>query len=35
MNDADALLRSIIENPDDDTPRLICADWLDDHAGEC
>src|SRR5688572_19054059 len=24
-------LRAILENPDDDTPRLIYADWLDDN----
>jgi len=26
-----ALLQTCKENPDDDTPRLILADWLDDH----
>jgi uncharacterized protein (TIGR02996 family) len=31
MNQDDAFLASIIENPDDDTPRLIYADWLDEH----
>ncbi len=31
MTDGDALLRAICENPDDDTPRLIYADWLDEH----
>jgi uncharacterized protein (TIGR02996 family) len=31
MHDRDALLRAIIENPDDDAPRLIYADWLDEH----
>ena len=31
MTDRDALLRTIVENPDDDTPRLVYADWLDDH----
>jgi uncharacterized protein (TIGR02996 family) len=25
------LLRAILDNPDDDTPRLIYADWLDEH----
>jgi uncharacterized protein (TIGR02996 family) len=33
----DAFLRSILENPDDDTPRLVYADWLeerDDPRGE-
>ena len=24
-------LAEILEHPDDDTPRLIFADWLDDH----
>jgi uncharacterized protein (TIGR02996 family) len=27
------LLADIIEHPDDDTPRLVYADWLDDEAG--
>jgi uncharacterized protein (TIGR02996 family) len=27
----DAFLRHIIESPDDDTPQLVHADWLDDH----
>jgi uncharacterized protein (TIGR02996 family) len=27
----DAFLSDILENPDDDAPRLICADWLDLH----
>src|SRR5262245_38802039 len=27
----DAFLRAIAETPDDDAPRLIFADWLDDH----
>jgi uncharacterized protein (TIGR02996 family) len=31
MPDAEAFLRAIIENPDDDAPRLIYADWLDEH----
>ena len=31
MNDRDAFLAAIIEAPDDDTPRLVFADWLDDH----
>jgi uncharacterized protein (TIGR02996 family) len=26
-----ALLRAIVENPDEDTPRLMFADWLDEH----
>ena len=32
MNDHDALLRALVENPDEDTPRLVYADWLDEHA---
>jgi uncharacterized protein (TIGR02996 family) len=31
MSDEDALLRAIHANPDDDTPRLVYADWLDEH----
>jgi uncharacterized protein (TIGR02996 family) len=31
MTDRDALLRAICENPDDDAPRLVYADWLDEH----
>lgn len=30
----DALLRDVLEHPDDDTPRLILADWLEEHGGE-
>src|SRR5438045_3614039 len=26
-----AFLQDIKENPDDDTPRLILADWLEEH----
>lgn len=31
MSIADAFLADIIEHPDDDAPRLIYADWLDDN----
>lgn len=31
MTDGDALKRAVIANPDDDTPRLIYADWLDEN----
>jgi uncharacterized protein (TIGR02996 family) len=31
MSQADAFLDAIREAPDDDAPRLIFADWLDDH----
>jgi uncharacterized protein (TIGR02996 family) len=31
MSEEAALLRAIYANPDDDTPRLVYADWLDEH----
>lgn len=31
MTDREALLRAVCENPDDDLPRLVFADWLDEH----
>jgi uncharacterized protein (TIGR02996 family) len=31
MSDRDALLAAILAQPDDDTPRLVYADWLDEH----
>jgi uncharacterized protein (TIGR02996 family) len=31
MSVQDAFLDDIAARPDDDTPRLIYADWLDDH----
>jgi uncharacterized protein (TIGR02996 family) len=31
MTQHDAFLRAILETPDDDTPRLVYADWLDEH----
>lgn len=31
MNDRTALIRVIAESPDDPLPRLVFADWLDDH----
>ena len=31
MPDEQGFLAAIREAPDDDTPRLIYADWLDDH----
>ncbi|MBA4188419.1 MAG: hypothetical protein C0467_10480 [Planctomycetaceae bacterium] len=34
MNEADALLDAIFDNPDDDTPRLVYADWLQEHDQE-
>jgi len=30
-DDQRALWRAIRANPDDDTPRLVYADWLDEH----
>jgi uncharacterized protein (TIGR02996 family) len=31
MTDEDAFLRAVIADPEDDAPRLIYADWLDEH----
>jgi serine/threonine-protein kinase len=31
MSDDDAFLRAIADAPDDDAPRLVYADWLDEH----
>src|SRR5205085_3618750 len=31
MSDRDAFLRAIWDRPHDDLPRLIYADWLDEH----
>ncbi len=31
MSDEPALLKAIVANPDEDTPRLAYADWLDEH----
>lgn len=31
MSDGDALLRAILDDPDDDAPRLVYADWLDEQ----
>jgi uncharacterized protein (TIGR02996 family) len=31
MSDQDALLAAIRQAPDDDAPRLVYADWLDEH----
>jgi uncharacterized protein (TIGR02996 family) len=31
MSDEDALLNAIALHPDEDTPRLMFADWLDEH----
>jgi uncharacterized protein (TIGR02996 family) len=34
MNEREALLRAICDNPDDDTLRLVFADWLQEHGDE-
>jgi uncharacterized protein (TIGR02996 family) len=34
MSDGDALLSAILAEPDEDTPRLAFADWLDEYGGE-
>lgn len=34
MTDREALLRAVVANPDDDTPRLIYADCLDELGGD-
>jgi uncharacterized protein (TIGR02996 family) len=31
MSDHDALVQAILHAPDDDAPRLVYADWLDEH----
>lgn len=31
MNDGDALMRAILLSPNDDAPRLVMADYLDEH----
>jgi uncharacterized protein (TIGR02996 family) len=31
MTDRDAFLKTIIENPEEDTPRLVFADWLEEQ----
>src|SRR3954466_9337320 len=31
MSLAEAFLRDIVDHPDDDAPRLVYADWLDEH----
>ncbi|MBM3981329.1 MAG: TIGR02996 domain-containing protein [Planctomycetes bacterium] len=34
MNERDALMRAICDNPDDDTPRLVFADWVQEHGDD-
>jgi uncharacterized protein (TIGR02996 family) len=31
MTDDEAFFRAIVDKPDDDAPRLIYADWLDER----
>jgi uncharacterized protein (TIGR02996 family) len=31
MSAANPILPAILADPDDDTPRLVCADWLEEH----
>ena len=31
LSDEDALLRAVIAAPEDNAPRLVFADWLDEH----
>ena len=32
MTEREAFLRKLVEQPGDDTHRLVFADWLDEHA---
>lgn len=32
MSEDEAFIRAIVDSPGDDTPRLVYADWLDDHS---
>src|SRR4051812_38017921 len=34
MNEREALLRAVCANPDDDIPRLVFADWLQENGDE-
>ncbi len=34
MNDEQALLQTVLQNPDDDAPRLVLADFLEEHGQE-
>ena len=31
MSEGDDLYRAVLDSPEDDAPRLIYADWLDEH----
>lgn len=34
LSDRQGLIAAIRDNPDDDTPRLVCADWFEEQGGE-
>src|SRR3954470_18857584 len=34
MKERELLLKAVCDNPDDDTPRLVFADWLQEHGDE-
>ena len=34
MTDREALIRAVCAHPDEDTPRLAFADWLDEYGDE-
>src|SRR5262245_9968427 len=34
MSDEQLLFRAVCEHPEEDTPRLVFADWLDEQGGE-
>src|SRR4051795_602322 len=31
MSEEDGLLQAILDDPEDDAPRLVYSDWLEDH----
>ena len=31
MSERDAFLQAVCEHPEDDAPRLVFADWLEEH----
>src|SRR5947209_8653258 len=34
MSEREAFMRAICDSPEDDTPRLVFADWLDEHGDQ-
>lgn len=34
LTEGDMLLEAVLDSPEDDAPRLILADWLQEHGGE-